>query len=232
MASRANTTIFNDAQARRDAHQFDGDRERQKDGLEVVTYDDLKVFEIWMEFKDDRDLALIKTWERYFERFGIAAGRVGVYGFGGLGASWETLKLLSQHFPALEFVGERQQTLFDVAIAARTPTNRFFKDVGQRTNLVMQSTWDFIAGHRAKGDAVVKADRNPLTIGDIKRFMRVNCWNRPGKPGRHDLHPGARRRLSAQFRHGQRAAPAGPAIVFDLFPRDIQSKYFHDMTRT
>ena len=124
----------------------------KQSGLEVVTYDDLKLFEVWAEYKDDRDMALVKTYERYFERFGIE-GRVGVYGFGSTGAAWETLKLLSQHFPALEFVGERQQTLFDVAVATKDLDEiKHLKDVGRRTNLVMQAAWDFIASHRAKGD--------------------------------------------------------------------------------
>ena len=206
----------------------------KKSGLEVVTYDDLKLFEVWAQYRDDRDLALVKTWERYFERFGIAAGRVGVYGFGSLGASWETLKLLSAHFPALEFVGERQQTLFDVAVATKDADEiKLLKDVGQRTNLVMQSAWDFVAGHRAEGDTVVKGDGNPLTIGDVKRFVRVKLLEYDLEDPEGMIFAQGR---DAGFPHssGTDSEPLrlGQAIVFDLFPRDMHTKYFHDMTRT
>jgi Xaa-Pro aminopeptidase len=203
-------------------------------GMEVVTYDDLKLFEVWGQYRDDPDMALVKTWERYFERFGITAGRVGVYGFGSLGAAWEILKLFSQHFPALEFVGERRQILFDVAVATKDADEiKHLRDVGQRTNLVMQATWDFIGEHRADGDTVVKADGAPLTIGDVKRFVRIKLLEY-GLEDPEGMIFAQGRDAGFPHSHGTDGDPLqlGQAIVFDLFPRDMVTRYFHDMTRT
>lgn len=206
----------------------------RQSGLDVITYDELKIFELWAQYRDDRDMQLVKIWERYFERFGFSEGRVGVYGFGSLGASWETLKLLSQHFPKLEFVGERQQTIFDVAVATKDADEiKLLKDIGQRTNLVMQAAWDFIGGHRADGDTVVKPDGAPLTIGDVKRFVRIKLLEYELEDPEGMIFAQGR---DAGFphSHGNDAEPLrlGKAIVFDLFPRDMKTKYFHDMTRT
>ena len=206
----------------------------RKSGLDVLTHSDFKLHELWVEYKDDRDTMLRKTYERYFERFGIHEGRVGVYGFGSLGASWEALKLLDAHFPAITFVGERTNTLFDEAAATKDADEiAILKDVAQRTNQVMQAAWDFIAAHRAADGVVVKPDGEPLTIGDVKRFVRLQLLE-------HDLED-PEGMIFAQGRdggfphsHGEdaEALRTGQAIVFDLFPRDLHTGYFHDMTRT
>lgn len=203
-------------------------------GLPVTTYNELNLHELWAQYAEDPDMLTVKSYERYFAHFGIVAGRVGVYGFGNLGGSWETLKLLSQHFPALEFVGESQDTLFDAAVATKDADEiRLLKDVGRRTNLVMQSVWDFIAAHRAEGNRVVKLNGEPLTIGDVKRFAR-------GKLMEYDLED-PEGMIFAQGRdggfphsHGEDSEPleTGRAIVFDFFPRDMRTGYYHDMTRT
>lgn len=209
--------------------------EARKSGLQVVTHNDLGLPEIWQRYRDDLDAMLLKTYERHFQHFGLSAGRVGVYGYGDLGRTWETLRLLAAHFPAITFVGERHDTLFDEAVTTKDPAEiAIMRDVGRRTSLVMQAVWDFIAGHRAEGDAVLQPDGSPLTIGDVKRFLRFKLLE-------HDLQDPENHTIFAQGRdagfphsRGEDADPLrlGQAIVFDLFPRDLHTGYFHDMTRT
>jgi Xaa-Pro aminopeptidase len=206
----------------------------QKSGLAVVTHNALGLHELWQEYKDDLDTILLKSYERYFERVGITGGRIGVYGFGDLGAMWETLKMLEQHFPGFTFVGERNDTLFDEAVATKDEDEiKIMQDVGRRTCLVMQAAWDFIAAHRAQNETVVKDDGEPLTIGDVKRFVRLRLME-------HDLAD-VEGMIFAQGRdggfphsHGEdsEALQPGRAIVFDLFPRDLNTGYYHDVTRT
>ncbi|MBN1967600.1 MAG: aminopeptidase P family protein [Anaerolineae bacterium] len=208
--------------------------EAKKSGLEVTTTSDLKLYEIWKEYAADPDMMTVKMFERYFDHFGFTGGRIGVYGFGDLGSTWEQLKLLEAHFPGYTFVGERRNTIFDEAVTTKDAAEiKAIKEVGQRTNLVMQTVWDFVASHRAEGDTVVKADGEPLTIGDVKRFLRVKLLE-------YDLVDNGST-IFAQGRDGgfphsrgeaEQALKLGQAIVFDLFPRDIQSGYYHDMTRT
>lgn len=206
----------------------------RQSGLQVYTYNDFRLHELWEQYPDDADLRTLRSFERYFEAVGIRSGRVGVYGFGSLGATWELLRLLSGHFTGLEFVGEREDTLFDAAVTTKDADEiAIMREVGRRTNLVMQAAWDFIAGHRAEGDRVVKADGSPLTIGDVKAFVRLKLLE-------FELED-SEGMIFAQGRdggfphsHGNDAEPlrTGQAIVFDLFPRDMRTGYFHDMTRT
>ncbi len=206
----------------------------KKSGLEVVTHNEFKLHELWQEHEGDMDIIMLKSYERYFERFGFTGGRIGIYGSGSLGGMWESLKLLEAHFEGYTFVGERYDTLFDEAVTTKDAGEiKTLKDVGRRTNLVMQATWDFIASHRADEDTVVKANGEPLTIGDVKHFVRLKLLD-------YELDD-SEGMIFAQGRdggfphsHGEDgdALQLGQAIVFDLFPRDMHSGYFHDMTRT
>ncbi|MFC1960122.1 M24 family metallopeptidase [Chloroflexota bacterium] len=203
-------------------------------GLETHVMNDFNLHELWDEYPDDADMRLVKTYERYFARFGFSSGRVGVYGFTNTGTSWETLRLLSTHFPDLEFVGERQATIFGEMVKTKDAAElAIMQDVARRTNEAMQAAWDFIATHRAVDGVVVKGDGSPLTVGDVKRFVRLHLLAL-------DLED-VNGMIFAQGRdggfphsHGTDDQPleTGKAIVFDLYPRDMHSGYYHDMTRT
>lgn len=203
-------------------------------GLETHIINDFNLHELWAEYPDDADMRLVKTYERYFEKFGFSDGRVGVYGFTDTGASWETIRLLSQHFPNMAFVGELQGTIFGEMVKTKDADElAIMKDVARRTNDAMQAAWDFIGTHRADDGVVIKEDGSPLTIGDVKRFVRAHLLAM-------DLVD-VNGMIFAQGRDGgfphshgtdDEALQTGKAIVFDLYPRDMHSGYFHDMTRT
>jgi Xaa-Pro aminopeptidase len=206
----------------------------KKSGLEVHTYNEFNLHEIWAEYKDDPAMRTLKTYERFFERFGFNGGCIGVYGFGGIGSAWEMLKSFSEHFSTMEFVGETQDTIFDAAVTTKDAGEiATMKDVGQRTNAVMQAAWDFIAGHRAEGDIVVKSDGSPLTIGDVKHFVRLKLLEMELEDSEGMIFAQGRDG-GFPHSHGTDSEPLalGKAIVFDLFPRDMHNGYFHDMTRT
>lgn len=206
----------------------------RQSGLPVYNYNDFNIHELWAQYPDDADMRTVRSFERYFERLGITGGRIGVYGFGDIGASWEMLKLLSEHFPAMTFVGEREDTLFDEAVTTKDAVEiELLKDVARRTNLVMQAAWDFIAGHRAQDGVVIRADGTPLTIGDVKRFVRLKLLEH-GLEDPEGMIFAQGRDGGFPHSHGNDEEPLylGRAIVFDLFPRDMQSGYYHDMTRT
>lgn len=209
--------------------------EAKKSGLEVLTYSDIKLHELYKEYKDDPDMRMLKMYERFFDRADFSSGRLGIYGSGDLGESWETLKLLDAHFPDIELVGERNNTIFDEAVATKDADEiAILRDVGVRTGAVMQAAWDFIAAHRAEGDTVIKADGSPLTVGDVKQLIKLKLLENGLEEGEHGTIFAIGR--DGGFPHS-RGEPEdvlklGQAIVFDLFPRDVESGYFHDMTRT
>ncbi|GAB4574617.1 MAG: hypothetical protein Kow0077_22100 [Anaerolineae bacterium] len=206
----------------------------KQSGLTVYTHGDFKLHELWQAYPDDPDMRTLKSFEHYFEKLGITGGRIGVYGFGNLGATWELLQRMAAHFTQMTFVGERENSLFDEAVVTKDADEiAILTDVGRRTNAVMQAAWDFIASHRAQDGVVVKADGSPLTIGEVKAFVRLKLLENKLEDSEGMIFAQGR---DGGFPHSHgndsEALRTGQAIVFDLFPRDMDTGYFHDMTRT
>ena len=143
-------------------------------------------------------------------------------------------RLANRHFEQYEFVGETGRTLFDEAFTTKDAQEiAVIQSVAERTNEVVASTWDFIAGHTTSADeVVVKADGTPLTIGDVKAYVRVELLKR----GLQDTGMIFAQARDAGFPHSRgeadMALKLGQSIVFDLFPCEIGGGYHHDMTRT
>lgn len=207
--------------------------EAAKSGLQVMTMTDLQWLEIYKEAQGDVKQALPKLWQRIFERLAIPAGKIGLYGVGDIGYYLEWARILEQALPDHQIVGEIGQDVFKEAFLTKD-TDEFsvIREVAAGTNAVMQATWDFIAGHRAQGETVVKTDGSPLTIGEVKQFINRALLDR-GLEGADMIFAQGR---DAGFPHSRGEADdvlhLGKPIVFDLFPQQIGGGYFHDMTRT
>ncbi len=207
--------------------------EAAKSGLQVFSYSDLGYAQMVTEAKGDATKAGIALWGAMLQRFGITSGRVGIYGVGNLHSQIEFTRLLSETYPAYQFVGETGMTLFDEAYITKDEAElTIIRSVAKRTTEVVAATWDYISGHRAAGEAVVKADGSPLTIGDVKRFVRRALLDRDLEDtdmifaqGRDGGFPHSRGEADMALKLGQ-------AIVFDIFPRQLGGGYHHDMTRT
>jgi Xaa-Pro aminopeptidase len=147
--------------------------------------------------------------------------------------------LLSQQIPGVTFIIDYPSTdLFSEMYTTKDATEiALMTDVGRRAGEVVRRTWQFISGHRSEGSAVgsrvVNAQGEPLTIGAVKRFIREQ-----------ELELGLDDVEGVIFAQGKDAASphsvgeagdvlqVGRTVVFDYFPRDVASGYFHDMTRT
>lgn len=207
--------------------------EAAKSGLHVLTYDDLKWDEIVAQAEGDQSKMQIGLWGAIFERFAIPAGKIGIYGTGEIGAWVERARLLESAFPQYQLVGEIGKTLFDEAFLTKDADEiRVIREVAVKTNDVLQATWDYISSHRAESDTVVKPDGSPLTIGDVKRFVRRALLDRELEDtamifaqGRDGGFPHSRGESAMALKLGQ-------PIVFDLFPRQLGGGYHHDVTRT
>ncbi len=202
-------------------------------GLQVYTYYDFDWTELVKAADGDYTKAQTGLWQRVLSQQDVPAGRIGIYGAGEVNSYIELAEQLNQHIEGYQFVGERGKTLFDEASITKDAEEiKRIKAVARGTNTTLKATWDFIASHRAAGDTVVKSDGSPLTIGDVKRFVRRTLLD-------HDLEDTGM--IFAQGRdggfphsRGQENMPlqTGQAIVFDLFPREIGGGYHHDLTRT
>lgn len=207
--------------------------EAAKSGLRVFTYHEFGWAELLQQAEGERTRAEVGLWTRMLEHFGIASGRVGVYGSGEINVYIELLRQLATVAPQYEFVGETGMTLFDEAYITKDADELArIRAVAEATSAVLQETWDFIAGHSAADETVVKADGAPLTIGDVKRFVRRALLDH----GLEDTAMIFAQGRDAGFPHSrgedEQALKLGQSIVFDLFPRELGGGYHHDSTRT
>jgi len=208
--------------------------EAARSGLTVYSTEDFGESELVRTYRGDHDGRQVAFYRRVFDRLGVA-GRVGVYGAGDANAVLRLVGLLSVALSEqVEFVTETvRATIFDAAYETKDPAELIaLREVARQTSAVMRAARDWIAGHRAAGDTVVKADGTPLTIGDVKRYVRGQLFERDLEDPEGMIFAQGR---DAALPHskGEASQPLklGESIVFDLFPRRPGS-YFHDMTRT
>ena len=211
--------------------------EAARSGLTVHTYNELGQADLFKDVKTDAESvkASIAMWGRYIDYFQIPPGKIGLYGTGDINVYIELVRELAEAYPTHQFVGEVGMTLFTEAYVTKDADEiRLIREVAEATNAVLQETWDYIGGHRTVQDGLVKTDGTPLTIGDVKRFVRRALLD-------HELEDEASGMIFAQGRdagfphsRGQADMPLklGQSIVFDLFPRRLGGGYYHDVTRT
>ncbi len=160
-------------------------------------------------------------------------GQLGVYGVYDAGAAMTMLNLLQDRLTDTELVGEFGDSLFSLARETKDDAEiAQMAEAGRLTGLVVGDVQEFIRSHAVRGDLVVKTDGEPLTIGDVKAFLRTRIL-RYGMSENGDTIFAQGREAGVPHNRGTEsvALRLGQAIVFDIFPR-IESSYFHDMTRT
>lgn len=162
------------------------------------------------------------------------SGRIGVYGLTEIGQAYAWLGALAATRPDVEFVGEFHR---DVLMVARETKDEheiaIIRDVGRRTQEVVAVAVDFLRHQRVRDGTLVDTAGLPVTVGDVKRLIRRELLNR-----------GLLDTAGTIFAIGKDAAiphnsgnpddplRVGQPIIFDIFPRDLRTGYYFDMTRT
>ncbi|MCU0498695.1 MAG: aminopeptidase P family protein [Anaerolineae bacterium] len=202
-------------------------------GLAVHSFYDFDLAEIQQAHSDELQTQA-HFWLNVFGKLGVPTGQIAIYG----GMPPHQTLALSQTINSLQsdyqWVGEWGVTIFDEASLTKDADElRRMRAVAEKTSAVVRETREFIASHRANPDEIViQADGTPLTVGDVKRFVRKALLDR---------NLDERDMIFAQGRDGafphsrgqdQDVLRLGEAIVFDLFPYERGGGYFHDMTRT
>lgn len=159
-------------------------------------------------------------------------GRIGIYGMFDAGAALAVLNQLQDRAETSELVGEFGETLFSLARETKDDWEiAQMQEAGRLTCLVVGETQEFIQGHAVRGDTVVRADGEPLTIGDVHRFTHSRVIAHGMTEDHHIFAQG--RDAGVPHNQGTPDMPLqlGQPIVFDIFPKTA-SGYYHDMTRT
>jgi Xaa-Pro aminopeptidase len=207
--------------------------EAAKSGLLVYTYEDFGYTELMAELRDQRKTA--QAWyRRIFDKLDVR-GKLVLYGVGDINNALNTYHLLTEALgERIEFVTEAPlDTVFDHAYETKDPAELDrLRDVARRASAVMRAVREWIASHRADNGLVVKADGSPLTIGEVKRYARLQLFDH-GLEDPEGMIFAQARDAAVPHSKGDDSEPLklGQTIVFDLFPREPRG-YFHDMTRT
>jgi Xaa-Pro aminopeptidase len=129
-------------------------------------------------------------------------------------------------------VGEFGDTLFSLARETKDDWEiAQMREAGRVTGIVVGETQEFIQGHRTRGDLVIKADGEPLAVGEVQAFTHSRVFAHGMSQDHHIFAQG--RDAGVPHNHGTPDVPLrlGQSIVFDIFPKTA-SGYYHDMTRT
>ncbi|OGO37053.1 MAG: hypothetical protein A2W35_11785 [Chloroflexi bacterium RBG_16_57_11] len=208
--------------------------EAAKSGLPTRDLSEFRLDLLLQQAGGDQTLGMVHLLEKILTELGVAPGRVGLYGILDAGRAYATFTRLQQALPELELVGETGVSVFGRAMATKDEVEvERMRRMGKITTDVIGETADFLTGHRARNGALIKANGDPLTIGEVKR--RIDLWlaeRGAENPERTIFASG----YDAAVPHstGDNASPLrlGETVIFDIFPREVGGGYFHDITRT
>ncbi len=199
-------------------------------GLRLVNLDRWPLHEIFKEHPDRLE-ARVELYKRIFRDLKVR-GRVAFYGTGPIGAFYAFLQKLAREIPEVEVVGEFDRDVIAVARETKDPEEvERMRRVGQETCAVIEATIEFLRAHRVEGNTLVKADGRPLTVGDVKRFVRLELAKRGLECSEFIFAIGRDAGVPHSTGRPDDPVELGKTIVFDLFPKDA-SGYHHDVTRT
>lgn len=206
--------------------------EAAKSGLAVKTFAD---FGLPLLIKETGSLfeAQLRMLAAALKHYGIG-GTVGFYGLGDPGQSFVMLTRLGEMLPAVTVAGETETTIFDAAYTTKDAEEmEAIKSVAARTNTVMAEVVDFLKGCPVRDGRLFGHNGVPLTVGDVKRYLRARLFHYQLEDNGETIFAIGR---DAGVPHSRGedgdVLELGKSIVFDLFPRDTESGYYHDMTRT
>ena len=209
--------------------------EAQKSGLDVHTYAEIFNYaEVAKASGNNPKVMQIEMARRIFDHFDVR-GRLAVYGTASVMGSFKYLNMLQAEFAdRIELVEDEDPTIFTVARRTKDADElEALRESGRRSSLAMTEAREWISTMRAEDGVVVNANGNPVTIGDVKRYVRARLMEHGMEDNEGMIFAQGR---DAGFPHSRgeedEALKVGQAIVFDLFPRPIGGGYYHDMTRT
>ncbi len=206
----------------------------EKSGLECISYSLYPEKKLLAECNNSHLRANVLRYKLMLSDLGLKSGRIAVYGKVRLSPAIEIFTKLVLENNGYELVSSEEG---DVLIEARATKdageiNRI-KKMGEITVEVVNLVADFLSGHRARNNILVRTDGNPLTIGDVKN--RINYWL---------MERGAENPEGTIFAIGRDAGvphtsgetgqkiELGLPIVFDIFPCEVGGGYYYDLTRT
>lgn len=209
--------------------------EAAKSGLPVLTYEEIGRYELIKQHGGrNTDAELAAFLNLLLNKFELS-GNITFYGTADLQFAMRLFEIAQAHLPEnVKLIRDKTPNIFDVASETKdTAELEMMREVGKRTTDVVKMTRDWLTTHRAENGQVVNSEGQPLTIGAVKRFIRLRLLEQGLEDGGVTIFAQGR---DAGVPHSRgedsEVLQPGESIVFDIFPRTIGGGYYHDMTRT
>jgi Xaa-Pro aminopeptidase len=215
------------------AHAMEYD-EAIKSGLQVYTPQEFDFARIIKETNGDIEAYQREYYGMILNKLDIR-GRVAFYGTASVMGAFKFLNRFQRNFAdRVELVEDEDINIFAVARRTKEPEEiAKLRESGQKSSLAMRKTRNWLSTLRAQGQLVADAEGRPVTIGDVKRFVRARLMEQ-GMEDNEGMIFAQGRDAGVPHSRGEEDKPLqiGQSIIFDLFPRPIGGGYYHDMTRT
>jgi len=208
--------------------------EAAKTGLQTRRLSNYSLKLLLEKTNGNRSLAYALRYQAILSDLGITSGNVVLYGRGEVGSSFAVFSALQDLMPGIKIIGEMEDSLLFQARATKTDEEvARIRRMGQITVDVVAETADFLSAHRARGEVLVKSDGDPLTIGEVKRYIDLWLAERGAENPEGTIFAIGR---DAGVPHSSGNAldslKLGQTIVFDIFPCETGGGYYYDFTRT
>jgi len=206
--------------------------EAEKSGLRTRNLGLYDVRQMIEEAGGDLLQARVMLLRQVFRDEGVH-GRVLFFGEMDQGAAYALLRAISEGIPEIEVIGEYDRPLLATARRTKDPSEiEAIRRTGQGTQRCVSKVRAFLETLHPEGDKLVGADGEPVTIGEVKR--RIRMWL--VEEGLMDTGTIFSQGQDAGLPHSrgeddQLLTPHVP-ILLDIFPRPIGGGYHFDMTRT
>ena len=218
---------------------FYNDMERDeaaKSGLKTVSFSEFPTSDFLDQANGDEQLAMALRFKNILSQYGLAGGRIAVFGKVEFSQLFGLMTRLIQLMPEVEFIGESgsestllraMETKDDVEVAR-------IRQMGAVTTTVVKMVQDYLTSCDVREDEVLlKEDGHPLTLGDVK--SKISLWL--AERGAVDVEGvifaiGRDAGVPHSVGNPEDLMTLGKTIVFDIFPAEQGGGYFYDFTRT
>jgi Xaa-Pro aminopeptidase len=208
--------------------------EAARTGIKTKNIAEYKITELLTQTGGDPVQAMALRYQQMFTDMGLTTGRVSIYGLLDAAQSFAVFNALQALMPEIEIVGEMKDPVLSLARETKDSDElEHTRKMGAVTVEVVSKTAEFLKSHKAKDGVLVKADGQPLTIGEVKR--KINLWAiENGVENPHGVIFAIGRDAGIPHSTGNPddVLALGKTIVFDIFLQEPGGGYHFDFTRT
>lgn len=204
--------------------------EAAKTGLNLVDRSAYRYPELLRAHNGDALRADVALMQRLFTDLGVS-GRVAFYGLEQVNRALPLLRTL-ESTGVCEVVLEYEQDVLTRARATKDAREiAWIRQTCRLTEQVIAATREFLCSHRVSGRMLARADGAPLTVGQVKQFVRREAAALGLDLGDFIFAVGRDAGVPHSVGAPDMPLELGKTIVFDIYPSGLGG-YHADITRT